>query len=194
MKESGILMKTIMVDMDDVLTYGNFSKILEDYLGYVPDYDNIKNFYIQDILGDKKADFFDKFKDMDMYEDATLLPDCYDVLKELSKHYTIYICTDYIWREIVEYAGNNLRNKFNFLYRQLDFINPRNYIFTADKSVINCDIKIDDKVNNIEGASAKLLFTAWHNRDLTKEDLEHQNIIRVNNWKEIGEILLTNLN
>lgn len=27
-------MKTIMVDMDDVLTYGNFSKILEDYLGY----------------------------------------------------------------------------------------------------------------------------------------------------------------
>lgn len=43
-----------MVDMDDVLTYGNFSKILEDYLGYRPDYDNIKNYYIQDILGEKK--------------------------------------------------------------------------------------------------------------------------------------------
>ena len=39
-------MKTIMVDMDDVLTYGNFSKILEDYLGYRPDYDNIKNYYL----------------------------------------------------------------------------------------------------------------------------------------------------
>ena len=35
MNGSGILMKTIMVDMDDVITYGNFSKILEDYLGYV---------------------------------------------------------------------------------------------------------------------------------------------------------------
>ena len=68
MRESGILMKTIMVDMDDVLTYGNFSKILEDYLGYRPDYDNIKNYYIQDILGEKKDDFFSKFKDMDMYE------------------------------------------------------------------------------------------------------------------------------
>lgn len=47
-------MKTIMVDMDDVLTYGNFSKILEEYLGYRPDYDNIKNYYIQDILGKKR--------------------------------------------------------------------------------------------------------------------------------------------
>lgn len=57
-------MKTIMVDMDDVITYGDFPKILEEYLGYKPDYDNIKNYYIQDILKDKKDDFFNKFKDM----------------------------------------------------------------------------------------------------------------------------------
>ena len=189
MKESGILMKTIMVDMDDVLTYGNFSKILEDYLGYKPDYDNIKSYYIQDILGDKKDDFFRKFKDMDMYENAVLLPDSYDVLKELSKHYKIYICTDYIWREIVKFAGNNLKNKYNFLYEKLDFIEPKNFIFAVDKTIINCDIKIDDKVSNIEGAETKLLFTAWHNKDMTKEELEKQNIIRVNNWKEIKEVL-----
>jgi 5'(3')-deoxyribonucleotidase len=185
-------MKTIMVDMDDVLTYGNFSKILEDYLGYRPDYDNIKNYYMQDILGDKKGDFFSKFKDMDMYANATLLPDCYDVLKELSQHYKIYICTDYIWREIVEYAGNNLKNKYNFLYEKLDFINPRNFIFTADKSIVNCDIKIDDRINNIEDAKTMLLFTAWHNKDLSDEELKKQGIIRVNNWKEIREVLKNN--
>lgn len=183
-------MKTIMVDMDDVLTYGNFSEILEDYLGYKPDYDNIKTYYIQDILGEKKADFFSKFKDMDMYENATLLPDSYEVLKELSKHYKIYICTDYIWREIIEFAGNNLKNKYNFLYKKLDFIEPKNFIFVGDKSFVNCDIKIDDKLNNIEGAKTKLLFTAWHNKDLTEEELAKQNIIRVNNWKDIQEILL----
>ncbi len=190
MKESGILMKSIMVDMDDVLTYGNFTKILEDYLGYKPDYDNIKNYYMQDILGDKKGNFFSKFKDMDMYESANLLPDCYEVLKELSKYYKIYICTDYIWREIVKYAGNNLKNKYNFLYEKLDFINPRNFIFTADKSIVNCDIKIDDRINNIEGAKTKLLFTAWHNKDLSDEELKKQGIIRVNNWKEIRKVLL----
>ncbi len=182
-------MKTIMVDMDDVLTYGNFSKILEDYLGYKPDYDNIKTYYIQDILGNQKDDFFSKFKDMDMYENAVLLPDCYDVLKELSKHYKIYICTDYIWREIIEYAGNNLKNKYNFLYEKLDFISPNNFIFTADKTIVNCDIKIDDKINNIEGAETKLLFTAWHNKDLSDKELKEQGIIRVNNWKEIIEVL-----
>lgn len=53
-----------MVDMDDVITYGRFSKILEDYLDYRPDYDNIKNYYIQDIL------------------------------KELSNYYKIYIGID----------------------------------------------------------------------------------------------------
>ncbi len=178
-------MKTIMVDMDDVLTYGNFSEILEDYLGYKPDYDNIKTYYIQDILGDKKVDFFSKFKDMNMYENATLLPDSYEILKELSKHYKIYICTDYIWREIIEFAGNNLKNKYNFLYKKLDFIEPKNFIFVGDKS-----IKIDDKLNNIEGAKTKLLFTAWHNKDLTEEELAKQNIIRVNNWKDIQKILL----
>lgn len=91
--------------------------------------------------------------------------------------------------EIIEYAGNNLKNKYNFLYEKLDFIEPQNYIFTADKSIVNCDIKIDDKVNNIEGAETKLLFTAWHNKDITDEELKKQSITRVNNWKEIGEIL-----
>lgn len=183
-------MKTIMVDMDDVLTCDNFPRILENYLGYKPDYDKIKTYYLQDILEDKKDDFFQKFKDMNLYENATLLPDCYQVLKELSNDYKIYICTDYIWREIVPYAGNNLKNKYEFLYEKLDFIEPKNYIFAADKSVVNCDIKIDDKLNNLEGASTKLLFTAWHNKDLKEEELKNQNIIRVNNWKEIKEILL----
>lgn len=184
-------MKTIMVDMDDVITYGNFSKILEDYLGYKPDLSNYKSYYLQDILGERKTDFFDKFKDINMYENATLLPDCYETLKELNKYYKIYICTDYIWREIIEYAGNNLKNKYNFLYEKLDFINPRNFIFTADKSVINCDIKIDDKIENIENANTKILFTAWHNKEISNEDLEKNNIIRVNNWKEIRNILIT---
>lgn len=186
-------MKTIMVDMDNVLTNGNFFNILEDYIGYKLDYDNVKNYYVQDILGDRKNDFFSKFKDMNIYEKADLLPDCYEILKELNKHYKIYICTDYIWKEIIEYAGDNLKNKYNFLYEKLDFIEPKNYIFAADKSIINCDIKIDDKIDNIDGASMKLLFTAWHNKELSDEELKKRNIIRVNNWKEIGEILLNEI-
>lgn len=185
-------MKSIMVDMDDVMTYGNFSNMVEDYLGYVPDYASVKGYYMQEVLGNKKDDFFNKFKDMNMYANATLLPDCYEVLKKLNDKYKIYIVTDYIWPEIVEFAGNNLRNKYNFLYKKLDFIPPQNYIFTSDKSIIKCDIKIDDRVKHILGAPTMLLFDAYHNREISKEELDKQNIIRVHSWKEIGELLLSN--
>ena len=95
-------MKKIMVDMDEVITTGNFNKVLEDYLGHEVDDNSINGYYIQDVLGDKKEDFFNYFKSINLYENAELLPDCYNVLKKLSNVYQIYICTDYIWKEIIE--------------------------------------------------------------------------------------------
>lgn len=182
-------MKKIMVDMDDVLTDSNFGKILEDFLGYKPDFTKT-GFYTQNALGDRKDEFFKIFKDMDMYDEATLIKDVYSVLKRLSKKYEIYIVTDYIWPEIVEHAGNNLRNKYKFLYKELDFISPRNFIFSCNKTLINCDIKIDDKISNLENAETKLLYTAYHNGNISDDELKNQGIIRVNNWKEIESILM----
>ena len=76
-----------------------------------------------------------------MYKDSELLPDCYEVIKKLSEKYKIYICTDYVWREIPEYAGNNLKNKYEFLYEKFDFLKPENFIFAKDKTIVNCDIE-----------------------------------------------------
>lgn len=185
-------MKTIMIDMDDVITGGNFEKIVSDYLGREIDYKEIEGYYIQDVLGNKKDDFFKMFKEKNLYENAVLKDDCYDVLKELSKKYKIYICTDYIWREMVQFAGNTLKDKYEFLYNKLDFINPRNLVFVSDKSIINCDIKIDDRICNIEGAKIKILFTAYHNKNITDEELKRNNTIRANNWKEVKNIIFGN--
>ena len=182
-------MNSIMIDMDNVITDSDFFGILEEYLGKKIDFDG-KGFYLQDLLGDKKSDFFNKFKDMNLYKNSILLPDCYDVLKKLSSYYELYICTQYIWREIPEFAGKNLLNKYNFLYNNLDFINPNNYIFTGDKSIINCDIKIDDKLDNLKNAKMKLLFTAFHNKNLNIDYLNNIRVKRVNNWKDIENILL----
>lgn len=186
-------MQTIMVDMDNVITQGSFSTILEDYLGYKPDYSAVKGYYVQDILGDKKEDFFKYFVTRNLYENATLLPDCYNVLKKLNNYYKIYICTDYIWREVISYAGDNLKNKYEFLYKELDFIDPQNFIFVCDKSIINCDIKIDDRPHNLKGAKKKILFTAYHNKEMTEEELRKDNLIRANNWLDIENILLNDI-
>ena len=76
------------------------------------------------------------------------------------------------------------------MYEKLYFIEPRNYIFTADKSIINCDIKIDDRIDNLDGAKTKILFTAWHNKNISKDELNNKGIKRANNWKEIENIFL----
>lgn len=186
-------MQTIMVDMDDVITDTNFSTVLEDYLGYKPDYSAVKGYYVQDILGDKKEDFFKYFVTRNLYENATLLPDCYNVLKKLNNYYKIYICTDYIWREVISYAGDNLKNKYEFLYKELDFIDPQNFIFVCDKSIINCDIKIDDRPHNLKGAKKKILFTAYHNKEMKERELRKDNLIRANNWLDIENILLNDI-
>ena len=183
-------MKTIMVDMDDVIVCGLFQKIIEDYLGYSISLNDNVSFYLQDLLGEKKEDFLYKLKNINIYDNANLVEDAYDVLKRINEKYKVYIVTDYIWREIPDYAGINLKNKFDFLYRELDFLTPDRFVFSADKSVINCDIKIDDKLSNLIGASTKLLFTAYHNKSIPKEELINNNVIRVNNWKDIEKVLL----
>lgn len=184
-------METILVDMDEVITNVDFVAKVEKYLGLKLDLSGQVGYYLQDLLGDQKEAFFEQFRKENIYENSVLAPGCYDVLKRLQEHYHVYICTDYIWREIEAYAGNSLKNKYNYLYKTLDFIKPQNYIFTADKSIVNCDIKIDDKLENIQNASTKLLFTAWHNKDLDDDELKEKGIIRVNNWQEIENILLT---
>lgn len=183
-------MKKIMVDMDDVLTYGNFKQKLDNLLGYEFDYNTIKGYYIQNAIGDKKDDFLNMVRDTNFYDDSELLPNCYESLKKLSEYYEIYICTDYIWPEVAESAGNNLKYKYNYLYQKLDFIKPQNYIFATNKSLINCEIKIDDREKNLENAETKLLFTAYHNKDIDDKILKDKNIIRVNSWQDITKILI----
>ena len=55
---------------------------------------------------------------------------------------------------------------------------------------MNFDIKIDDRTNNLENANTKLLFNAWHNKNITQEELDKENIIRVNSWLEIKDLLI----
>lgn len=182
-------MRSIMVDMDEVITDGNFLRIVEKFMGKKFG-DTHDSYFLQELLGDRKDEFFKDFKNVNIYEDAELLPDCYDVLKRLSKYYKIYICTDYIWPEVVADCGNFLKYKYEYLYKALDFLDPRCYIFTGDKSVINCDVRIDDKLKNIEGADVKLLYTAYHNTLITDEELDEIGVVRVNGWKDIERVLL----
>ena len=106
-------------------------------------------------------------------------------LKELNERFDIYIVTTYLWNEAKDISGINMMNKYYYLRETLPFIAPEKYIFASNKKIMNFDIRIDDRVKNLDGAKTKLLFTAWHNKEISEVELKANNIIRVNNWGEV---------
>lgn len=178
--------------MDNVITDGIFLELINNFLGTNYKHNDLKNYYLQYLISDKREDFWESVKDKNFYEGAVLFDRCREVLEKLNEVYDIYIVTAYLWNDYLDLSGNNLKNKYYYLREMLSFINPEKYIFTTNKKLLNFDIRIDDKLENIEGGNIKLLFTAWHNRDLDNEYLRKNNVIRVNNWTDIEKILLNN--
>lgn len=184
-------MKTIIIDLDDVITTGNFDRLIEAYLGRKILPDEIKGYYKQDVLGEKKDDFFDNyFFDRDVYENAELIDGAYDVIKKLNDKYRIYICSDFNIVDRPRKSGVHLKNKFNFLVRTFDFLDVDRFIFSCNKDLIHADIKIDDKIKHLTNGDMKLLFSAYHNGNISEEELKVNGIIRVDGWRDIEHLLL----
>ncbi|MGN1326832.1 MAG: hypothetical protein ACI4VQ_01940 [Clostridia bacterium] len=185
-------MKKIMIDMDDVICGGGFLKLVNDFLGTNYAEKDLKTYYIQDLIPKERMEEWKIFfQNKNVYAYTFLLPDAYRVMEKLSQKYELYIVTAYIFRDEPEKSADNLKNKFNYLIKELPFIKPEQYIFTTNKSIVQCDIKIDDRPSNLQGnAEMKLMFDAYHNREISDLELEKDGIIRVNGWKHIEEILL----
>lgn len=181
--------KSLMVDMDDVICTNGFIYLVNTFLGTNYTYSDFKDFYMQDILPDKDI-FFEWFLTQNIYDHCELNLGCYEVLKELNHEYNLFIATDYIWPEVSRKCGYIVGQKFEFLQRELPFINPRQYIFLANKSVLDMDIRLDDKIGNLDGAVIKLLFSAYHNRTYTEDYLQSMGIERMNSWFDVKRRLL----
>lgn len=52
------------------------------------------------------------------------------------------------------------------------------------------DIKIDDRIKNLDGASVKLMFSAYHNIDYSSSILQEMGIERMDGWLDIKKRLL----
>lgn len=179
----------LMIDMDDVLVEGGFLYLINEFLGTSYKESDFKDFYMQDIIPNKD-EFFEWFKSKNLYDHCTVIPGAIEVVKALNERYDIYIGTAYIYPEIPRESGHILEQKFNCLAELFPFISTEKYVFLSNKSVLDVDIKIDDRIDNLEGAKRKLLFTAYHNEDVSDEELARLGIERVNSWQEVAEKLL----
>ncbi len=180
---------TLMIDMDDVIVQGGFLKLINEYLKTNYTEDDFKDFYMQDILPDKKA-FFAWFKEKNVYDYCYILPNAKEVIKELNQKYDVYIGTSYIYRDIPNECGYILEQKYKFLLKEFPFITTDKYIFITNKSLLQMDIKIDDRIDNLTNAKRKILFSAYHNIDISDKELEVKGIERAKNWLDIRNKLL----
>lgn len=185
-------MEKLIVDMDDVITEKGFIRMINKFLGTNYKQEDAKSYYINDLIPkDKMDEWVEFYSKENVYDYANIVEGAKETLEKLNEKYDLYIATAYVFRDAPEVSGKTLNDKYNFLCENFPFIDPHKFIFISNKELLEADIRIDDSPKKLIGkAKLKLLFTAYHNKDMTEEELKENNLIRVNNWKEVEKILL----
>jgi len=101
-----------------------------------------------------------------------------EVMQKLNQKYDLFIVSS-----AVEFP-NSLNEKLDWLNEHFPFLHWKQVVFCGKKSIVHGDYMIDDLPHNLETFNGtKLLYSAPHN-------LQFNHYQRVNNWKEIGDLLL----
>ena len=59
----------------------------------------------------------------------------------------------------------------------------------SNKTLVNADVRIDDRIDNLPKGSKNILFTAYHNKEISDEVLLDRGAVRANNWMEVVKII-----
>lgn len=183
---------TMMIDMDDVIVTGNFFDRICTFLNKSIDISDIKVYYLQTLLGDREDEFWrwithnhlDNF-----YEDSPLMDGVYETLDKYNDYILYTVVTSYLWPKSSIVTANNLKYKYEYIMKMLPMIDPARITFTNDKSIESYNIRLDDKLGNIQEGELRMLYSAWHNQDITDDELKSQKVIRVDNWQEVDKVL-----
>jgi 5'(3')-deoxyribonucleotidase len=111
--------------------------------------------------------------DASFFEDLALLPDCVDVIRELTERFEVFIVSAAMDVPL------SFDAKYRWLLRHFPFIPPSHFVFCGDKSIIDADYLIDDRARHFERFKGKpVLFSAPHNSAETRYP-------RVSSWAEV---------
>lgn len=186
-------MKTILIDVDDVMCPNHFLPVLNSYLGknYTEnDIDDVK--FEKVFFPDEKErnKFYDYYLSVDSYQGLTFYKDAKRVIKKFCKKHRVLILTSACHYERTLEMGRQYTDKWNFLLKELPFFPPENILYSSQKDVFKADLLIDDRVENLTGDyKFKLLYTCFHNKNISDKELKEKGIVRVNNWKEIEKFV-----
>lgn len=166
-------MKRIALDMDEVIAdvMPKFLDLFEASYGRrlaKEEYWGRKLYEVDGAVEIREALFKKGF-----FRDLQVMPGSQEGVKELMKHYEIFIVT-----AAMEFKYS-FEDKYDWLKEHFPFIHWKNVVFCGDKSIIRADYLIDDHVFNLKTFQGHgVLYTASHN-------ISETGYTRVNNWDEV---------
>lgn len=185
--------KKLLVDLDYVICHPGFLKLVNDFCGTNYEEKDFTEYIIDDVIGpqEKINEFYEFYLTQDGYKDAILIEGAKETLKKLSSIYDIYLCSACVMLGAERRSAKLFKDKFEYLMREFEFLDPEKIIFTNSKNIFVADVQIDDRLPNLLGpVKTKLLFEAYHNKNISDEELQENNVKRVKSWKEIEDLLL----
>lgn len=185
--------KILIIDIDDVLVDSYMFIMLNKFLGTNYKETDFSNYYLEDAIKDPKRldEYYNFIFTQDMYKDIPIKEGVQEVLPKLNEKYDLYLCTDFLIPNYEWQGDKEFISKFNMLKEKFSYLNPKQFIFMRKKQLLHADIMIDDKPTNFgKYINKKLMLTAYHNKLISKDELNKQGITRVNSWYEIADILL----
>ena len=187
-----MILKKIIIDLDDTITEKGFIRMVNEFLGTNYKQEDSGTYYVNDLIPkDRMDEWVEFFKERNVYDYANIIEGAKDTLKKLNEKYDVYVATAFVFRDRPEISGKIAKDKFDFFIKEFPFLNKRNIIMINNKDMLVADIRIDDSMNKLNGkAEKKLMYTAYHNKNITNKELEERGIIRVDSWKDIERELL----
>lgn len=187
------VVKKVMIDLDETICSPSYLEEVNRFLKTEYRYEDIDTYFVEDVIPEEQRnEFLDYFyKNLNVYTNATILPQATRVIEELTHFYDVYIVSAFVDKRRPNESIIMAKYKYEWIRKYLPFIDPKKIILTGSKDLVMCDIKIDDKFSNLKGyGETKLLMDHLHNRKYSFEELETYGIKRVYDWEQIRSILL----
>ena len=184
--------KKLLVDFDDTICQSIFLIKVNKFLGTNYKIEDFTNYLIDDAVPeDRREEYFNTFFDEDPYENVPLIDGAKEALLKLNEKYDIYVCSSCVFVKSPNSSAKLFTSKFNYITKNLPFLDPTKFIFTSSKDTLCGDILIDDYFHNLRAdIPTKLLFSSYHNKSISEEALKERGVRRVKDWAEICNILL----
>ena len=175
---SGSRRLRIAIDMDEVMADA-VAEHLRRYntaFGTRLTTDDLHGRHLEEYVPSEHRSAAEAMLDSTFFEHLAVLPDCQDVIRELSVRHEVFIIT------AAMDVPCSFDAKYQWLGRHFPFIPSSNIVFCGDKGVIDADYLIDDRARHFLSFKGRpLLFSAPHNAGETRYP-------RVSSWAEVREV------